>query len=169
MHVLTYLMGGEEPGPAGTRSPFFAPYEAYRTADGYLVVVGTGGQDSWGNLCRTLRLERLIDDPRFATNAERVANAEELRAELERVLAGRPGAEWIEALTAVGVACAPVQRLSEVLDSGQVRALRMLGELEHPTAGQIPTVRLPLTMTESATTATDAPPLLAPVTGAADQ
>jgi crotonobetainyl-CoA:carnitine CoA-transferase CaiB-like acyl-CoA transferase len=160
MHVLTYLLGGEEPGPGGTRSPFFAPYEAYRTADGYLVVVGTGGQDSWGHLCRTLGLERLIDDPRFATNADRVANAEELRAELENVLAGRPSGEWIEALTEVGVACAPVQRLSEVLDSGQVRALGMLGELDHPTAGQIPTVRLPLRMTEAATTATAAPPPL---------
>lgn len=41
MHVVTYLLGGDEPAPTGTRSPFFAPYEAYRTGDGYLVVVGT--------------------------------------------------------------------------------------------------------------------------------
>jgi crotonobetainyl-CoA:carnitine CoA-transferase CaiB-like acyl-CoA transferase len=162
MHVLTYLLGGEEPGPAGTRSPFFAPYEAYRTADGYLVVVGTGGRDSWGSLCRTLGLERLIDDPRFATNADRVANAEELRGELEALLTRRPSAEWIEALGAVGVACAPVQRLSEVLESEQVRALGMLGELDHPTAGRIPAVRLPITLSASRTTATSPPPLLAP-------
>ncbi len=88
MHVVTYLLGGDEPGPLGSRSPFFAPYEAYRTADGYLVVVGTGGQDAWGNLCRELGIERLIEDLRFATNADRVANAEELRARAR----ARPGA-----------------------------------------------------------------------------
>jgi crotonobetainyl-CoA:carnitine CoA-transferase CaiB-like acyl-CoA transferase len=161
MHVLTYLLGGEEPGPAGTRSPFFAPYEAYRTGDGYLVVVGTGGRDSWGNLCRALGLERLIDDPRFATNADRVANAEELRPELEAALVGRPSSEWVEALTAVGVACAPVQRLSQVLESEQVETLAMIGELNHPAAGAIPTVRLPLTMSGAETTSQRPPPSLA--------
>jgi formyl-CoA transferase len=160
MHVLTLLLGGEEPGPAGTRSPFFAPYEAYRTADGYLVVVGTGGRDSWGNLCRTLGLEALIEDPRFATNADRVANAEELRPELEAALDTRPSAEWVEALTAVGVACAPVQRLSQVLESEQVRTLGMVQDLDHPVAGRIPTVRLPLTMSGAETTSTTAPPVL---------
>jgi formyl-CoA transferase len=161
MHVLTYLLGGEEPGPAGTRSPFFAPYEAYRTADGYLVVVGTGGRDSWGNLCRTLGLEALIDDPRFATNADRVANAEELRPELEAALVRRPSSDWVDALTAVGVACAPVQRLSQVLESDQIGALGMVGELDHPVAGRIPTVRLPLTMSGAETTSELPPPLLA--------
>ena len=160
MHVITYLLGGEEPGPAGTRSPFFAPYEAYRTADGYLVVVGTGGRDSWGNLCRTLGLELLIDDPRFATNAQRVANAEELRGELEAAFVRRPSGEWIEALTAVGVACAPVQRLAQVLESEQVRALEMVRELDHPVAGAIPTVRLPVTMSGASTTSDTPPPAL---------
>jgi crotonobetainyl-CoA:carnitine CoA-transferase CaiB-like acyl-CoA transferase len=44
MHIVTFMLGGGEPEPLGSRSPFFAPYEAYRTADGYLVVVGTGAQ-----------------------------------------------------------------------------------------------------------------------------
>ena len=139
MHVVTYLLGGEEPGPLGSRSPFFAPYEAYRTADGYLVVVGTGGQDAWGNLCRELGLEHLVEDPRFATNADRVANAEELRRELEPVLEREPNAHWVERLEAAGVACAPVQRLHEVLDSEQAKILAMVGTLAHPTAGDVPT------------------------------
>ena len=160
MHVVTFLLGGEEPGPAGTRSPFFAPYEAYRTADGHLVVVGTGGQDSWGALCRALGLERLVDDPRFATNADRVRNVEELRLELEAVLVKAPSAAWSEALAEVGVACAPVQRLSEVLESEQVRALDLLRELDHPAAGPVPAVRLPLTFSEASSTAEAPPPAL---------
>ena len=57
MHVVTYRLGGDEPSPEGTRSPFFAPYEAYRTEDGHLVVVGTGGDDAWGRLCGALGLD----------------------------------------------------------------------------------------------------------------
>jgi crotonobetainyl-CoA:carnitine CoA-transferase CaiB-like acyl-CoA transferase len=160
MHIVTFLLGGAEPEPLGSRSPFFAPYEAYRSADGYLVVVGTGGRDAWGTLCRTLGLERLMDDPRFATNSERVQNAEELRVELEAVLTTQPTDHWLEVLEAVGVACAPVQRLSEVLQSEQVRVLEMIRTLSHPTAGSVPTVRLPVTLSGAETTAHLPPPLL---------
>jgi crotonobetainyl-CoA:carnitine CoA-transferase CaiB-like acyl-CoA transferase len=160
MHAVTYLLGGEEPGPLGSRSPFFAPYEAYRTADGYLVVVGTGGRDSWGALCRVLDLERLAADPRFSTNADRVRNAEALKTELEAVLSTRPNAEWIPLLEAAGIACAPVQRLAEVLASEQVRALAMVGSQQHAAAGEVPSVRLPLRMSGAATTSAKPPPTL---------
>ncbi len=160
MHAVTYLLGGEEPGPSGSRSPFFAPYEAYRTADGYLVVVGTGGRDAWGQLCRVLGLERLVDDPRFADNADRVRNAEALREELEAVLVTRPSDDWLAPLEAAGVACAPVQRLSEVLASEQVRVLGLLRTLDHSVAGDVPAVRLPVTLSAAPTTASAPPPAL---------
>ena len=160
MHIVTYLLGGEEPGPLGSRSPFFAPYEAYRTADGYLVVVGTGGRDAWGSLCRELGLDRLIDDPRFATNADRVVNAEELRDELEAVLQTETNEHWAPRLEAAGVACAPVQRLHEVLESEQARILSMVGELTHAAAGPVPTVRLPLTLSDTGSCSNQAPPVL---------
>ena len=79
MHITSYLAGGDEPARQGTRSPFFAPYEAYATADGHLVVVGTGGDGGWQAFCRAIELPELVDDPRFATNSARVSNAEELR------------------------------------------------------------------------------------------
>ena len=160
MHIVTFLLGGAEPAPLGTRSPFFAPYEAYRTADGYLVVVGTGGRNSWGALCRVLGLERLEADPRFATNADRVVNAEALRAELEQVLVTRPSADWQVELEAADVACAPVQPLSQVLASEQARVLGMVLALAHPTAGDVPTVRLPITLAGVETTSKVPPPLL---------
>lgn len=160
MHVVTLLLGGEEPGPTGSRSPFFAPYEAYRTSDGYLVVVGTGGRDAWTVLCTTLGLERLAADPRFATNADRVANAEELRVELEAVLSTDTTEAWRAALTAAGVVCAPVQPLSHVLAADQTAALGLIRTLEHPAAGTVPIVRLPVTLSDCDSTATAAPPLL---------
>ena len=160
MHVVTLLLGGAEPEPLGTRSPFFAPYEAYRTGDGYIVIVGTGGSDSWGALCRALGLERLADDRRFATNSDRVAHAEALRHELEAVLTTEPTAHWIDVFAEAGVVCAPVNRLGDVLASEQVRALRLLRELEHPRAGRVPSIRLPLTFSAAESTASEAPPLL---------
>ena len=160
MHVVTYLLGGGEPQPAGSRSPFFAPYEAYRTTDGYVVVVGTGGRDAWPAFCRTLGLDHLVDDGRFAENADRVRNAEELRAEVETVTRTRTTREWTETFGAAGVVSAPVQTLPQVLDDPQTHALQMIGAFEHPTAGTIPSVRLPVTMSEAQTTATDPPPRL---------
>lgn len=160
MHIVTFLLGGGEPEPLGSRSPFFAPYEAYRVADGYLVVVGTGGRDAWGALCTALGREELRDDPRFASNAERVAHAEELSLELESILSTRTAAEWQTVLEAAGLACAPVQRLAQVLESEQARLLAMVRSLVHPTVGQIPTVRLPVTLAGRATTSAIPPPLL---------
>lgn len=160
MHVVTFLLGGDEPKPLGSRSPFFAPYEAYRTADGHVVVVGTGGRDAWGRLCRTLGLERLLDDPRFATNADRVANADELKTELEAVLSTQPTRHWEAVLGAAEIAHAPVQRLAQVLESEQARVLGMVRMLVHATAGDVPTVRLPVRLSGAPTTTAAAPPTL---------
>jgi crotonobetainyl-CoA:carnitine CoA-transferase CaiB-like acyl-CoA transferase len=160
MHITTFLIAGEEPKPLGTRSPFFAPYEAYRTADGHLVMVGTGGTAAWEDLCASLGLERLVDDPRFADNSGRVANADALREEIERVLGTEPTAHWLPRLQSAGVPAAPVQRLSQVLASEQVGALGSVAALPHPTAGDVPIVRLPITLSSGASTATRPPPLL---------
>ena len=123
MHITSYLAGGDEPARQGTRSPFFAPYEAYATADGHLVVVGTGGDGGWQAFCRAIELPELVDDPRFATNSARVSNAEELRVAIEGVMRTQPTAYWIERMRAQGVPFAPVQSLPQVLASEQVAAL----------------------------------------------
>jgi formyl-CoA transferase/CoA:oxalate CoA-transferase len=160
MHIATYLAGGEPPEPMGTRSPFFAPYEAYATADGHLVVVGTGGASGWSSFCAALGLERLEHDPRFAENSDRVANAELLREEVEAVMRRQPTAHWEARLAEAGVPHAPVQRLDEVLASDQVDALGSVTTLDHPVAGEVPIVRLPVTFSAAASTAGDPPPPL---------
>lgn len=144
MHVVTYGLGGAEPRPEGTRSPFFAPYEAYRTADGHIVVVGTGGDDAWGRLCGALGREDLRADPRFAENAGRVAGAETLRTELESVLTTRTTAEWVAVLEEAGVVAAPVQRLPQVLASEQVASLGIVDRMPLAGGDTAPRVGLPL-------------------------
>jgi len=160
MHITSYLAGGEEPRPEGSRSPFFAPYEAYATADGHIAVVGTGGKNGWEAFCRALGLERLLDDPRFVTNSDRVANAETLREQVEAVMRERPSAHWVERLGRGGVEHAPVQRLPEVLGSEQVAVLGCVTSLEHPSAGEVPIVRLPISFSNASATTRVPPPAL---------
>ena len=156
--IAIRLAGGEEPEPQGTRSPFFAPYEAYATADGHLVVVGTG--PGWPALCEAIGRPELTEDPRFAANSDRVANAEALREEIEAVLRTRPTGEWVDLLDRAGVANAPVQRLPDVLGSPQVEALGALTTQPHPVAGEVPIVRLPVSFAEAESTAAAPPPPL---------
>lgn len=160
MHIGTFAVTGEEPEPAGTRSPFFAPYEAYETADGYIVVVGTGGKAVWERLCASLGVEELAADPRFVDNSSRVANAEELRHALEAVLKQETNAHWEKVLGEAEIPHAPVQKLAQVLASEQVKALGALAELEHPVAGPMPIVRLPINFSDSRSTAISPPPRL---------
>jgi crotonobetainyl-CoA:carnitine CoA-transferase CaiB-like acyl-CoA transferase len=160
MHVGTLLAGGPEPQPMGTRSPFFAPYEAYRTADGFVVVVGTGGDRGWQRFCAALGIEELLEDPRFHDNSSRVRNADALREEAERALRRRPTAHWVRVLDEAGVPNAPVQTLPQVLASEQVRHLRAVVEREHPTAGPVALVRLPLTFDRAGSTAPGLSPAL---------
>jgi crotonobetainyl-CoA:carnitine CoA-transferase CaiB-like acyl-CoA transferase len=160
MHVMTYSITGEEPQPLGSRSPFFAPYEAYEASDGHIVIVGTGGSDAWGALLGVLGLERLYEDPRFAANGDRVRNAEDLREEIEAVLRTRTRGEWAAALDAAGVPNAPVQRLPDVLRSPQVEAMGILGTIEHPVAGTVQIIRNPVRISGYDTTTAIAPPLL---------
>lgn len=160
MHITTFAASGEEPTPSGTRSPFFAPYEAYQTADGYIVVVGTGGKAAWERLCATLGLERLVTDSRFADNSSRVANAEDLRIEIEAVLTRAPTAHWEQMFREAEIPHAPVQKLAEVLGSEQVKALQALDELDHPDAGRVPIVRLPVNFSAARSTSVIPPPRL---------
>lgn len=160
MHAMTYLIGGEEPGPMGSRSPFFAPYEAYATADGHLVIVGTGGERGWEAFCAALGLEALGDDPRFRDNSLRVAHAEELREEVEAMLRTRDTSYWESRLSSASVPYAPVRRLAQALESPEVAEVGTVSSIEHPTAGTIPIVRLPISFSDSASTSTTAPPRL---------
>jgi crotonobetainyl-CoA:carnitine CoA-transferase CaiB-like acyl-CoA transferase len=123
------------PGPLGTHSPTFAPYGGFRAADGWLVMAGAGTEQMWARACRALGLEHLTGDPRFTTNALRVAHRDELTKQIEAVLVTRPVAHWLSLLGAAGVPAAEVQDVTQVLAGPQAAALGAIQELAHPAAG----------------------------------
>jgi crotonobetainyl-CoA:carnitine CoA-transferase CaiB-like acyl-CoA transferase len=157
---MGYSATGKVPGRMGTASHTFAPYQAYRARDGYLTVVGTGGKDSWGVLCRVLGLDGLVDDPRFRTNATRIENLDELNELIEAVLVTKDVAFWLEKLEQAGLPCGPINTLDDVLSDPQVQAREMIQELRHPVAGALKMVGIPIKFSETPGALTAAPPQL---------
>lgn len=130
----TFWATGEEPGPTGSGHRLLAPYEALRTRDSRLVVAANNDK-LWRLLLAVLELSPLADDPRFATNADRLANRAALAHALEDRLITADTEHWVALLTAAGLPAAPVRTVSEALGDPHTLALRMVGSVEHPAIG----------------------------------
>ncbi len=105
-----YTIAGVVPERLGNRHPSISPYEVYATAEGELVLA-VGNDRQFAALCEELGAPELAAEERFATNSDRVANRDALGAELERLLAARPAAEWSAALLARRVPAGQVNDL----------------------------------------------------------
>ncbi|MFQ5612175.1 MAG: CaiB/BaiF CoA transferase family protein [Anaerolineae bacterium] len=138
-----YLVGGVVPQPWGAQHENVVPYNAFATADGYLVVA-VFTERFWSDFCRALELESLIDDPHFATNEDRRQNRDALNALLAETFQTRSTAEWMARLQRAGVPANPVQRIDQVLDDPQVQARRMRLTVEHPTIGPLEVIGNPI-------------------------
>ena len=114
------------PTRLGSHSPTFAPYGAFRTADGHVILAGAGNERLWVGLCQVLGLNTLPDDPRFVTNADRVVNRDALTQLLEDVLVTQSTAHWVEHLAAQGIPVAKVRDLKDVVAWEQVHAMSLL-------------------------------------------
>jgi crotonobetainyl-CoA:carnitine CoA-transferase CaiB-like acyl-CoA transferase len=124
-HLQGYFGTGRVPGPMGSGLGMIAPYEAFPTADGH-VMIAAGNDATFQRLCRALDLPELAGDARFADNPGRVAHREELVGAVA-ARTRRESAEHIVArLQAEAVPCAPIQDVGQVARDGQVAAASML-------------------------------------------
>ena len=147
------------PGRKGNAHPNIVPYETFPTADGELAVA-VGSERQWARLCALLEREDLADDPRFATNGERVVHRAELRAILAERFAARPTATWLADLEAGEIPCGAIADVGEAFASPEAVALDMLAEIEHPAWGVLRQVGIPLRFERSPGSIRTAPPLL---------
>src|SRR5262249_45131801 len=138
-HLAGYLADGTVPRGEGTAFPMVAPYEVFPTRDGELMI-GGGNDRRFAAICDVVGVPALAQDPRFRTNAERVANREALSEILAERLRQEDAATWRERFSAAGVPVAPVADVADVAAAPQTEALAMLQELPHPS---IPDLRLP--------------------------
>src|SRR5579859_930031 len=113
-----YLLAGEVPGQAGNYHPISEPTGVYRASDGSLIIQA-GGQTMFRRLCDALGASELVDDPRFVDGQTRLKHRPELTVEIEKHLASRTAAEWVELLTEAGVPAGPVLNVEECFANEQ--------------------------------------------------
>ena len=159
--LLTYQAGnffasGTPPGRLGNRHPSIVPYEVFAASDGDFVLA-VGNDELWKTFCGVAGVP---PDDRFATNRQRVSAYDELRPIVARALAAQPRAYWIERLTAAGVPCGSVRDLGEVFGDPQLAARDMIVAMEHPAAGFVRQLGVPVKLSDTAGTVRTPPPTL---------
>lgn len=153
-----HLIGGMVPGRLGNEHPNITPYETFRTADGE-IALAVGTERQWPRFCTAIGEPGLMADPRFATNAERVAHRLELRPILEAVFAVAPSATWLARLEAAEVPCGPINDLAAAYTDPQAVARRMVETVEHPTAGLLRLPGIPFKLARTPASVRRPPPL----------
>jgi crotonobetainyl-CoA:carnitine CoA-transferase CaiB-like acyl-CoA transferase len=154
-----YTIAGVVPQRMGNQHPSIAPYELLRCADGQLVLaVGTDRQ--FGALCEVLGAPGLADDPRFATNAERVENRVALAHELERRLAARPASDWAADLTEAGVPAGVVNDIAGAFVLARDLGLEPTVSIDRGDGTTIELARNPITLSATPPSYRLAPPAL---------
>ena len=158
-HAAIYFATGRSPGPLGSGHVLAAPYQAFRTADGY-VNIGGANQANWERIANVLERPQWRDDPRFATNSARMENLNALVAEIEAVLATGTTAQWVETFDAAGVPAGPVHTVGQALEHPQVVAREMVVETTHRDAGTTRSLGFPISLSETPARVTRPAPAL---------
>lgn len=140
--AAAHFATGERPPRLGPGHRTNAPYQAFRTADGW-INLGGGSPAFWPRICELLGLPALIDDPRFATPALRVRHRKALAALLEERFTKAPTAVWLERLEAAEVPAGPILTYDQVFADPHVRERQMVVEVDHPRAGRTRILGIP--------------------------
>ncbi|MGN6549347.1 MAG: CaiB/BaiF CoA transferase family protein [Pararhizobium sp.] len=139
---------GTSPGPMGSAHPLNAPYQAFRTADGW-INIGAANQKNWLRMLEVIGAPELADDPRFLTNRDRMGHLDALTAALNEHFSDATTAVWMERLEAAGVPAGPVLDIAEMHSDPQALFRRMVVETEHPVCGPVKTIGLPIKFSET--------------------
>jgi len=154
-----YFATGQPPTRMGNRHPTIVPYETFEASDGEFVLA-VGSEGLWRKFCELLDAPGVAEDPRFATNRDRVSHYGILRPLLAERIRQRSRAEWIERLMAAGVPCGSVRDVSEVLRDPQMTAREMIAAVEHAAIGSVQVLGVPIKLSETPGTVRTAPPTL---------
>ena len=157
--ALNFLVSGNAPGRMGNAHPNIVPYQAFATADHH-VIVAVGNDGQFTRFCEVGGRPELATDPRYADNAGRVRNRDELVPILEDMMRSKPRKEWLEGLETVGVPCGPINDLEQLFDDPQIQSRERRIELPHPLAGTVPQVANPIRYSDAELAYTHAGPML---------
>lgn len=152
-----WTVGGEVAGLGGNHHPSIAPYGAFRCGDGF-INISVGSEGLWARFAPVVGLE--IDDPRYATNGDRVQAGDELVERIEEVLGRQPVDHWMGVLDDAGVPAGRIRSMDDVYGWDQLAHLGLVDHVEHPDLGEIALPGPPLRWSESGRATPTPPPRL---------
>ncbi|MEM7131549.1 MAG: CoA transferase [Chloroflexota bacterium] len=156
----SYLIAGKKPKKLGNEHPTITPYQPIRTQDKE-IIIAIGTEAVWARFCKVLGIEETImQEARFATNADRNEYRGELIPLLEEILMTKPAEHWIDAFVASQIPAGPINFPDEILEDEHIHARGMVVDLEHPSVGPIRNIGNPIHMSETPPTYRKHPPLL---------
>ncbi|MCP4981829.1 MAG: CoA transferase [Gammaproteobacteria bacterium] len=157
--AMNYLASGESPGRLGNAHPNIVPYQAFQTADGY-IILAVGNDAQFKRFCELADRNELSLDERFADNSGRVKHREILVPQIVEIMRQKTSVEWLDAFNARGIPCGPINNIEQVFDDPQVQHRAMQLELDHSIAGKVASVANPIRFSQTPIEYQQAPPVL---------
>jgi formyl-CoA transferase len=154
-----FFASGEIPKPSGSAHQSAAPYQAFRSADGWLTI-GATTPPNWKGLCEALGLQDLLSDGRYADASLRHRNREALAETIESVTLTRPTAHWLAVLGDAGVPCAPIQNFGQVFTDPDLLARNFYWDAPHRRVGPVRQLGSPMRFSRTAVRRDTAGPVL---------
>jgi crotonobetainyl-CoA:carnitine CoA-transferase CaiB-like acyl-CoA transferase len=143
-YSVAVMDGSAEVGPMGSGHPQLVPFQAFPTSDGW-IVIATGTNRLFADLCTVLRLPALVGDSRFETNVTRVKHRDALVQILSAALVERTTAEWQTIFEAQGIPSSPVNTLAQAFAEEQLTSQGMVQQISHATYGSLHQLGAPFT------------------------
>ena len=153
------MASGTAPGPMGSAHPLNAPYEAFKTTDGW-ITLGAANQANWLKLLDLITAPELGEDPRFTNNHGRITHRIELAKALAPIIRTRTSADWLSRLEAAGVPAGPVLDVAEMHRDPQTLARGMVIKAPHTKLGPVKTLGAPVKFSATPGGVTRGAPLL---------
>jgi crotonobetainyl-CoA:carnitine CoA-transferase CaiB-like acyl-CoA transferase len=126
-----------------------APSGFFKCSDGQYLTVFASYPALWDRFVEVMDLKHLPDDPRFATRDARTVNAEALHDIIAPIYATKPVDYWVDLLVKAGVPAAPVNTVGRMVEDPQVIAREMIVKQQHPTAGEVSVIGVPVKLSET--------------------
>jgi formyl-CoA transferase len=155
----SHLVSGNPAKRYGNAHANIVPYQSFRARDQHFTIA-VGNDRQFSQLSAIVGKPELAEDPRFATNPQRVAHRDELIPQLQAEFEKQDAEHWINACYHAGIPAGLINSVEQVFEHPQVLARQMLVEMEHPEAGLLKMAGIPYELTGTPAEVRLPPPLL---------